>query len=95
MFTICQMVTGITLRCIFFAFETLLCFGLLSYNRHMSCVTKSFIEKMWEFGDIDRVEALKVGVWLMVATILARLVAGALPSWAHILHLLFLPAQVL
>ena len=25
----------------------LLHFGLLSYNRHMSCATKSFIEKMW------------------------------------------------
>ena len=24
----------------------LLCFGLLSYNRHMSCATRSFIEKM-------------------------------------------------
>ena len=70
----------------------LLCFGLLSYNRHMSCVTKSFIEKMWEFGDIDSVEVLKVGVWLMVATILAHLVAGALPGWACILHLLFPPA---
>ena len=40
----------------------LLCLGLLSYNRHMSCVTKSFIDKIQEFKDIDRVEGLKAGI---------------------------------
>ena len=43
----------------------------------MSCVTKSFIDKMWEFGDINSAEVLKAGVWLVAATIFVRLVAGA------------------
>ena len=73
----------------------LLRFGLLSYNRHMSCVTKSFIEKMWEFGDIDRAEALKAGVRLVAATILARFVAGVFHGRARIFRLLFLPTQAL
>ena len=47
MFTICWMITGATLCCIFILCiqNHLLCFGLQSYNRHMSCATKSFIEK--------------------------------------------------
>ena len=48
MFTICRMITSATLRCIFVLCiqNHLLCFGLPSYNRHMSCATKSFIEMM-------------------------------------------------
>ena len=40
----------------------LLPLGLLSYNRCISCVTKSFIDKIQEFKDIDSEEALKAGV---------------------------------
>ena len=49
MFAICQMITGATLCCIFILCvqNRLLRFGLQSYNRHTSCVTKYFIEKMW------------------------------------------------
>ena len=48
MFTICWMITSATLHCIFVLCiqNHLLRFGLPSYNRHMSCATKSFIEKM-------------------------------------------------
>ena len=48
MFTICQTITAVTLRCIFILCiqNHLLCFGLPSYDRHMSCATESFIEKM-------------------------------------------------
>ena len=48
MFTICQMITGATLCCIFILCvqNHLLRFGLPSYNRHMSCVTKSFMLKL-------------------------------------------------
>ena len=48
MFAICRTITGATLHCIFILSiqNHLLHFGLPSHNRHMSCVTKSFIEKM-------------------------------------------------
>ena len=48
MFTICQMITGATLCWIFILCiqNHLLHFGLPSHNRHTSCATKSFIEKM-------------------------------------------------
>ena len=42
--------------------NNLLCLGLLSYNRHMRCATKSFIDKIQEFKDINSVEALKAGI---------------------------------
>ena len=57
----------------------------------MSCATKSFIDKMQEFGDTDRVGVLKVRVWLTTATVLVCLVAGVLSDWVRVLHLLFLP----
>ena len=66
----------------------LLHFKLLNNNRHMSCVTKSFIDKIQEFKDIGSTEALKTGIGLTAATILMHLVAGALPSRARILLLL-------
>ena len=49
MFIICWTITGTTLCCIFVLCiqNRLLRFGLPSYNRHMSCATKSFIENMW------------------------------------------------
>ena len=54
----------------------------------MSCVTKSFIEKMHGPGDIGWVEALGTGVQLVAVPVLAPLVA-------RILHLPFLCARVL
>ena len=49
MFTICWTITGATLRCIFILCiqNHLLCFGLPSYNRHMSCVTKFLLKRCW------------------------------------------------
>ena len=70
----------------------LLCLGLLSYNRCMSCVTKSFIDKIQELKNIHSMEALKAGVRLMVAIVLTCLVAGVLPNQAHILLFLLLLA---
>ena len=61
----------------------------------MSRVTKSFIDKIQEFKDIDSAEVLKAGVRLMAATILMHLVARVLPGWVRILLLLLLLAQVL
>ena len=48
MFTICWTITSTTLHCIFILCiqNRLLRFGLPSHNRHMSCATKSFVEKM-------------------------------------------------
>ena len=56
MFAICQMITRATLCCIFILCiqNRLLCFGLPSHNRHMSCATKSFIEKMWGLKTLAR-----------------------------------------
>ena len=68
----------------------LLCLGLLSYNRCMSCVTKAFIKKIQESKDIHSVETLKAGVRLMTAIVLTHFVAGVLPSQARILLLLLL-----
>ena len=54
MFAICQTITGATLCCIFILCiqNHLLHFGLPSHNRHTSCVTKSFIEKMWALNTL-------------------------------------------
>ena len=51
---------------------------------------KSFIDKIQEFKDIGSTAVLWADVGLVAASILVRLVAGALPSKAHVLLLLFL-----
>ena len=50
---------------------------------------KSFIDKIQEFKDIGRTTVLWANIGLVAATILACLVAGALPGRARVL-LLFL-----
>ena len=57
MFANCWAITGATL-CYMFVLcvqNHLLHFRLLSYNRHMGCATKSFIEKKHGPGDIGGV----------------------------------------
>ena len=52
------MLNGATLSCMFFMFKTFLHFKSLNYNRHMSFIMKSFIDRIQEFKDIGRTAVL-------------------------------------
>ena len=99
MFAVHWMITSTTIHFIFILCiqNCLLCFGLPSYNRHMSCVTESFIEKYVGFEDISRVSGWQHALWLeLFPARLASFIFFFFPSksflwdlwWWDISHLL-------